>query len=83
MICGASFDTADENRAFAQKFEFNYPLLCDTDKQLSKAYGAADDDSAQYPARITVVVGPDGNVRKVFAGIKDKAAHPHEVLDSL
>ncbi len=29
-ILGASFDTPEENKAFAEKFDFPFPLLCDT-----------------------------------------------------
>ena len=31
MIIGVSFDTPDENKKFAEKFHFDFPLLCDTD----------------------------------------------------
>ena len=54
-----SFDSVDENRAFAEKFDFPFRLLCDTDKQLSIAFGAADADS-KYPSRYTFVIDPDG-----------------------
>ena len=82
MICGVSFDTVEENRAFRAKFDFPYALLCDTDKQLGVACGAAADASAGYPNRITVVIGPDGDVRRVYDAVKP-AEHPRQVLDAL
>ena len=81
-MCGVSFDSVAENRAFREKFDFPYALFCDTDKQLGIACGAADDASAGYPKRITVVFGPDGVVQKVYAEVKP-AEHPREVLDGL
>ena len=36
-----SFDSAEENKAFSEKFSFNFPLLCDTDRKMGLAYGAA------------------------------------------
>ena len=78
-VFGVSFDSPDENRAFREKFDFPFGLLCDTDKSLSVAYGAAADGSAGYPNRITVVVGPDGKVAKVYDKV-DPKQHPEQVL---
>jgi len=82
VLCGVSFDDVAANRAFREKCEFPYSLLCDTDKQLAIACGAAADASAGTAKRITVVVGPDGNVRKVYDTVKP-AEHPKQVLDDL
>ena len=56
-----SFDTVADNKAFADKFDFPYSLLCDTEKAMSIAYGAATDASAKYPARISYIVD-DGKI---------------------
>src|SRR5688572_11206148 len=32
VILGVSFDTEAENAAFAKKFHFDFPLLCDTER---------------------------------------------------
>jgi peroxiredoxin Q/BCP len=82
VVCGVSFDSVADNRAFREKFSFPYALLCDTDKALGLACGAAEDASAGYPKRITVVVGPDGAVQQVYTAVKP-AEHPREVLDAL
>ena len=82
MICGASFDPVAENHAFREKFELPFSLLCDTEKKLGIAYGAAADASATHPKRITVVIGADGNVAKVYDTVKP-AEHPQEVLAAL
>ncbi|APR83250.1 Thiol peroxidase, Bcp-type [Minicystis rosea] len=78
-ILGVSFDTAAENRAFADKFSFNFPLLCDTDRALGVAYGAADDTSAGNARRIGVVIDAEGKVKEYLPKV-DASTYPHEVL---
>ncbi len=82
QILGASFDTVEKNAAFAKKFEFNFPLLCDTDRKLGMAYGAAEDASAGSAKRISYLIGPDGKIRKAYPKV-NAAAHPEEVLKDL
>jgi peroxiredoxin len=48
---------------------------------MSKAYGAATDESAR-PSRISVLVGPDGKVAAVYPKVTP-ADHPDEVLATL
>lgn len=81
-ICGVSFDTVEENRAFREKFSYPFALLCDTDKMLGIALGAAADDSAKHAKRITVVISADGLVSHVFDTVKP-AEHPQEVLAAI
>lgn len=82
MILGASFDTPAENAAFKQKKAFTYPLLCDVDRKLGLAYGACTDRSAKYPDRISVVIGHDGNVARVYPKV-NPVTHVDEVLRDL
>ena len=57
-----SFDTVEENRAFAEKFDFPYPLLCDPSREMGMAYGACKDASAKYADRIAYIIDADGNI---------------------
>ncbi len=82
MILGVSMDSVAENRAFAEKEGFTFPLLCDTDKRVSIAYGAAADASAAYPRRRTIVVGPDGKIEQIVDKV-DVRTHPETLLESL
>ena len=63
---GASFDTVEENRAFAEKFDFPYPLLSDTDRALGLAYRACEDASDGYARRITYVINPEGKIEQAI-----------------
>ena len=76
-----SFDTPAENRAFAEKFHFNYPLICDTDRTIGTAYGA-NADPAKGAQRVGVVIGPDVRIKEWHARV-DARAWPAEVLKTL
>ncbi|MBU8895388.1 peroxiredoxin [Corallococcus sp. H22C18031201] len=82
VILGISFDTPAENKAFAEKFSFNFPLLCDTDRKVGRAYGAADDASAANARRVGVIIGPDGKVKAWYPKV-DARAFPQEALQQL
>lgn len=62
LIVGVSFDGVDKNRAFAEAQGFPFPLLCDTDKAMSKAYGAAKGRASLFPDRITYVIDEHGKI---------------------
>lgn len=79
MILGVSFDTVEENAAFAKKFDFPYNLLCDTGRTIGIAYGACDSPKDEHARRISYVIGPDGTIRHAFAKV-DAKKHPEEVL---
>ena len=81
-MLGISRDTVAENRAFAEKFSFPYPLLCDVDGAVSLAYGAIGSEQDLYPKRISYLVGADGTVLKAYAKV-DPTGHPDEVLADL
>ena len=79
-MLGVSFDTPAENEAFAKKFNFNFPLLCDTDRKVGVLYGAADAGATKGGARrIGVIIGPDGKVKQYFPKVS-AASFPAEAL---
>jgi len=68
-----------ENAAFAAKFSFPYPLLCDTKREIGLAYGACDTPEAGNPRRISYVIGPEGRIEHAFPKV-DAKTHPAAVL---
>jgi peroxiredoxin Q/BCP len=70
QILGISFDSVDDNRKFAEKYKFNYPLLCDVDRKVGVAYGAADPGSTGTAARIAYLIGADGKIEKSYGKVK-------------
>lgn len=79
MILGASFDTVDDNRSFAEKFGFPFRLLCDTKREIGIAYGACDKPQDEYARRISYVIDPNGTIAHVFPKV-DAKSHPRAVL---
>jgi len=82
VILGVSFDTVEENRAFAEKFRFPFRLLCDTQREIGIAYGACDTAKDGYARRISYVIGPAGAIAHVFPKV-DAKSHPREVFKLL
>ena len=81
MILGVSFDTPAENRAFAEKFHFNFPLLCDTDRAIGTAYGA-NADPAKGAQRVGVVIDGSGKIKEWHDRV-DARAWPAAVVGTL
>lgn len=81
-VLGASFDHAEDNRAFAAAHDLPFVLLCDTARDLALRYGAADDREAAAPRRISYLIAPDGTIARVFTEVSP-ADHAGEVLSHL
>ena len=79
MILGVSFDTVEDNAAFAAKFGFPFPLLCDTKREIGLAYGACTAPDDEYAKRISYIIGPDGRIAHAFPKV-DPKKHPEEAL---
>ena len=73
-MLGISVDSGAANQAFAEKLGLKYPLLSDTQRVMTRAYGALNDDPAlvNNPKTINsylraraqiIVVDKDGVVR--------------------
>mmetsp|Transcript_68387 Transcript_68387/g.154694 ORF Transcript_68387/g.154694 Transcript_68387/m.154694 type:complete len:81 (+) Transcript_68387:319-561(+) len=61
---GASVDSGEANKAFAEKFTFTFPLLCDTDFSMTKAFDVCKNDDCTMSARVTYVVDTDGKIEQ-------------------
>ena len=81
MILGVSFDTPAENKKFAEKYHFKFPLICDTDRTIGTAYGA-NVDQRKGAQRVGVVIDRDGKIEQWHARV-DARAWPAEVLRML
>ncbi len=84
VILGISYDTPDDNRAWAEKHRFPFQLLSDEDRSVAGAYGAVrhpDDASPGRPRRITYVIDPAGVIRLSYrVASADIAGHADRVL---
>jgi peroxiredoxin Q/BCP len=84
-VLGASFDTPEENRVFAEDQQFGFRLLSDVDRAVGTAYEVArppDDQYASFPARVSYLIDPDGVIRRAYA-VADVKTHADDVLADL
>jgi len=77
-----SFDDEQSNAAFAKKFDFPFPLLCDTDRQIGLAYGAAESDKDEYARRIAYVIDEEGKIAQAHPKV-DASTYPKTQLETL
>lgn len=71
----------DANAAFAARFGFPFPLLCDTGRDLCRAYGACDPSDGLPCRRITFIIGADGRILEAYGEV-DPRSHAQEVLET-
>src|ERR1700751_693920 len=48
-LLGGSFDTVEDNAAFARKLNLDFSLLWDPSRTLGLAFGACRDEKTRYP----------------------------------
>jgi peroxiredoxin Q/BCP len=81
-VIGVSFDTQAENKRFADKYQFPFPLLCDTDRSIGVAYGAADSNKDEYARRIAYVIDEEGKISQAHQKV-DASTYPKTQLENL
>jgi peroxiredoxin Q/BCP len=82
-IVGVSFDTPEDNRAFAEKNGFPFRLLSDVDRTIGELYEtkrAPEEQSPEYAKRRTYLIDPEGRIAKAYR-VTDIPAHPAQVLE--
>ena len=84
-VIGISPDSERSHIGFADKFNLNFSLLADTEKELAKKFGAwvlKKNYGREYMGvqRSTFLVGADGLIKKVWRGVK-VPGHVQAVLE--
>ena len=82
QVLGVSFDNERDNKTFAEKFNFPFPLLCDVKREIGLAYGAADSAKDEYARRIAYVIDEEGKVAQAHAKV-EPATYPSWQLRNL
>jgi thioredoxin-dependent peroxiredoxin len=78
-VVGVSFDSTQDNAAFAGRYEFGFPLLSDADHAVALAYGACAASDARYPDRVSFLIDEHGMIERVYDQV-DPRDHPARVL---
>ena len=86
-LLGISYDSIEDNRAWAEDMGFGFSLLSDTTRSVGAACGVQrppDDKFAAYPERATFVIDPEGTVRLAYLVAPDQIdSHASQVLEDL
>jgi peroxiredoxin Q/BCP len=87
VLLGVSMDTAESHRKFIAKYQLPFPLLCDEDGAVSKAFGVYKQKNMYGRKfwgleRSTFVIGASGDIKAVFRKVKVDG-HVEEVLEAL
>ncbi|MBD3563267.1 peroxiredoxin, partial [Planktothrix sp. FACHB-1355] len=79
QILGVSADSVDSHAEFCDSEGLKFPLLADTDGEVSKAYGSW---IGYLSMRHTFIIDPEGIIREEYTGV-NPAIHSSEVLARL
>src|ERR1700676_4353711 len=87
IVLGCSADSVEAQAKFKAKQKLNFPLLSDPEFVAIEAYDARRMKSFLGKSylgivRSTVLIGPDGNMEKIWATAKSKG-HAAEVVEAL
>jgi thioredoxin-dependent peroxiredoxin len=87
VVLGVSTDDAKSHNKFITKYELPFPLLCDTDAEVSTAYesyGLKKFMGKEFMGikRQTFVIDPDGKLERIYQKVKP-GEHASQVLQDL
>ena len=78
---GEEFQEPADPMAWVEDQEYQYEIWTDDDERtLSVTYGAADDASAWFPERVSVILDADGNLLLEYMDDVSTGTHPTDVL---
>lgn len=77
-MLGVSYDAPEANHRFAAAHHLPFRLLSDSERTLARAAGAAI-PLLPFPRRMSVLVGRDGRVLKLYPKVTP-ATHAAEVI---
>jgi peroxiredoxin Q/BCP len=88
VVLGISADNAASHQKFATKYKLPFTLLSDPDRKVMTAYDAYGEKMMYGKKTIgvirsTVLIGPDGKVRKHWKRVPKADEHPAKVLEAL
>ena len=88
VVLGVSPDDPQSHQKFAARYALPFPLLCDPDRQVMEKYGAWGEKNmygkkTMGVIRSTVLIGPDGKVRRHWKRVSKAETHPQKVLEAI
>ncbi len=68
----ASTDSLEDNTAFAEKNNASFPILADTSKSVSAAYGVLG--AGGLAGRVTFYIDPQGKIARIDRNVNPRTA---------
>lgn len=84
-MLGASFDTPEENKSFADDQQFSFRLLSDVGKTVGRTYEVVRGPGEKYPdfpLRVAYLIDPGGVIAKSYL-VSDPATFAGEALTDI
>ena len=81
-MLGITFSPSEDLQRWSDEVGLTTELLRDADRAVAMAYGAAQSADQEKATRVSVLLGPDGNVVRTYA-TPDAEGHPAEALADL
>lgn len=78
-VIGISGDSVDSHRAFALQNRLSFPLICDGDGALRRAF-AVPRTLGILPSRVTYVIDQAGIIRLIFSALLASDEHVRQAL---
>jgi thioredoxin-dependent peroxiredoxin len=87
IVLGVSTDNEESHVKFTKKYKLNFPLLADTEMEVSKKYGVYGEKSFMGRKfmginRTTFIIDKAGKIKKIFPKVSVNG-HAKEVLNNL
>jgi len=84
LVLGISADSIDSHNKFSKKFNLNFPLLSDKNKDVSNAYGTWGEKIVRGSKvigmkRMTFLINETGHIQKIWHDVTPKG-HADEIL---
>jgi peroxiredoxin Q/BCP len=85
VVLGVSKDSIESHKKFAGQYKLPFTLLSDPKAEVMKKYGAFGKKmmygkEVEGTIRSTVIIDPQGAVKKHWTAVKKAEAHPDEVV---
>ena len=84
---GISKDEVSKQQHFAERHNFDYPLLSDVDGEVARAYGATRGGLLSAiglpPKRMTFAISKDGRIAEIIASEIDMNVHADRALKAV
>ena len=81
-MLGINFSSTNDLKTWRDEVGLTADLLCDSDRSVALAYGAAESADQERATRISILVGADGKVLKTYE-VSEAEAHPGAVLSDI